>query len=378
MARSSRQAPAILTLLFRQTSRPDELAMALSYANIWLLLGRPLTPSTAFLSGACAGLTLCTATGVFIGFLPVLGAFWFLQATRAALLRCLLMGAAGASVVIAACLVPLYLIDPSFYRQFFGHAGVIVGASPIVRIREAFGLAWRVAPSRILLMIATLPFAFFGAMQVLRTRLSLEIIAFYVAPLVGFALLIFLRSAFTYWWFLTPWFIMVASLYCARLWRNHRTTSLLAATWLFCFVALALASPLKDYLARSSLPREQQLVYSEEHLRQLIPRDATVLTTSAWWTLAGDHTVFDPIFSEIDEVTRIDFFVANGNGVGEPGRWREPANVRYKQWLRDEFEIVSNDLPRQRLQIFGRAISNSAYGFGTVVMRRKNVSPGSR
>src|SRR5262249_52569803 len=52
--------PALLTLLFRQVARPDELGMALGFANLyWLLLPRASSrrrPGVAFISGALAGL----------------------------------------------------------------------------------------------------------------------------------------------------------------------------------------------------------------------------------------------------------------------------------------------------------------------------------
>ena len=87
--------------------------------------------------------------------------------------------------------------------------------------------------------------------------------------------------------------------------------------------------------------------------------------------LAGDHTVINPSFSDIDDVTRIDFFVAGSNGTGSPGKWAEPDRPRYRQWLRDEFEVVRDDLPKEPAFIFGRRLSRSAYGFGAIVMRRR-------
>jgi hypothetical protein len=73
-------APALLTLLFRQVARPDELGMALGFANAWWLFAprsfslRP--PIVTFVSGVLAGLMFCTSPGVFLAFMPLLAALW--------------------------------------------------------------------------------------------------------------------------------------------------------------------------------------------------------------------------------------------------------------------------------------------------------------
>src|SRR5438094_84431 len=71
--------PALLTLLFRQIARPDDLGMLLGYANAWwLLLPRRSwrLPLVSSVSGALAGLMLCTSAGVFLAFIPFLAALW--------------------------------------------------------------------------------------------------------------------------------------------------------------------------------------------------------------------------------------------------------------------------------------------------------------
>jgi hypothetical protein len=206
-----------------------------------------------------------------------------------------------------------------------------------------------------------------------RIRPRLETLALYAAPIFGFLLLFYLRSAFTYWWFLQPWFLIIAVIVAEQTWRRRRSSGMLSAAWLICWLCLAMIWPAKGYYARFSLPPGQRIAPAEERLRKIIPAGATVMTTNAWWTLAGDRTVFDPNFSELDDVHRIDFFVADGNGTGTPGKWMEPDNVRYRQWLRNEFEIVHDGLPKESLSIFGRRFSRSAYGFGAVVMRRRGL-----
>jgi hypothetical protein len=342
--------------------------MVFSYAALWILSAGPVGIATALLSGFLTGLTLCTSTGVVLGFLPIIAGFWLLHVDRSRWPLLLALSAAGAGAAVALCLVPLYLIEPTFYRQFFQHASAIV-PSPWERIRGEMGLIVRVAPARILIMIATWPLLFLGLSRSWNTRPRLETLTIYVAPMAGFLLLFGLRSAHTYWWFLQPWFLIVALHVAARAWRRKRVSSLLPAAWLILWVPAALLWPVKGYVARMTLPSEQRISHCEERLRQIVPAGATVLTTKGWWALAGDHTVIDPTFSEID-LNRIEFFVGDSNGSGEPGKWMEPENPRYAELLRNEFEVVHDDLPREPVSIFGQRISRSAYGFGPIVLRR--------
>jgi hypothetical protein len=363
--------PALFTLMLRQPARPDELAMTFSYANLWLLSMGPFGVGTALASGFLAGLTLCTSTGVWIGFLPLIGAFWLLHANRVRLPLLLTLSIAGAMGAAAICLVPLYLMEPTFYHQFFQHARVVLDSSTLIRISEAVQLAWRVATPRLLVIVVTLPLLCLGLVRAWSIRPRIETFAIYVAPIVGFLLLFYLRSGHTYWWFLQPWFLTVALLVAARSWGEERKWSSLAATaWLVLGLSGSLMWPVKVYVARVSLPSNQQIAFCEERLRQVIPVNATVLTLNAWWTLARDRTVLHPNASDIDDLRRIDYFVGDGNGTGTPGTWSEPANPRYKALLRNEFEVIRDDLPRDRVQILGRAVSASAYGFGSIVLRR--------
>jgi hypothetical protein len=360
--------PALLTLLLRQPGRPDELAMVFSYAALWSLSAGPIGIATALLSGFLTGLTLCTSTGVVLGLLPLIAGFWLLHVDRSRWPLLLALSAAGAVAATALCLVPLYLIEPTFYRQFFQHASAVV-TSPWDRIRGEMGLIVQVAPGRIFIMLATLPLLFLGLSRSWNARPRLETLTIYIAPMAGFLLLFCLRSAHTYWWFLQPWFLIVALLVATQGWQRKKVSSLLSTAWLTLWVSAALIWPAKGYVARMTLPPEQRISYCEERLRQIIPPGSTVLTTKGWWALAGDHTVIDPTFSEID-LNRIDFFVGDGNGTGEPGKWGEPENPRYADLLRTELEIIRDDLPRERAHLFGQTVSRSAYGFGPIVLQR--------
>jgi hypothetical protein len=99
----------------------------------------------------------------------------------------------------------------------------------------------------------------------------------------------------------------------------------------------------------------------------LIPVGAGVLTLSGWWALGNDRSVYDPVFSDVQNLARIEYFVTDGNGVGQPVR---PSNSRYDAMLRASFEVISDTVPRTPVRIFGVRITKGAYGFGTLVLRR--------
>ena len=240
--------PASATLLFRQAARPDELAMLFSYANIWLLLARPSRISTAALSGILSGLTLCTSTGVALGFLPFVAACWLLQVDRTRWPLTLAASAAGATVAGAICLVPLYLIEPNFFRQFLHHAHVqIVETSAWARIRDGLKLTRQVAPWRIFGMVAALPLCCLGLLASWRTRPRLDTMALYAAPIFGFLALFCLRPNYTYWWFFQPWLLIIATIVAAQRARIGSRWRMLPAAWLICWLAVATIWPAKGY-----------------------------------------------------------------------------------------------------------------------------------
>jgi hypothetical protein len=86
--------------------------------------------------------------------------------------------------------------------------------------------------------------------------------------------------------------------------------------------------------------------------------------------LGSDRAVYDPLMSDVQDLDRIEYFVANGNGTGEPGVWLRPRVSRYDAMVREHFEVISDTLPRTPIRVFGFRVTNSAYGFGSVVLRR--------
>jgi hypothetical protein len=369
---------ALLTLLFRNAGRPDELGMALGFANAWWLLlphaSSSRKPAVNFISGVLAGLMLCTSPGVFLAFMPFLAALWLRRAEDMRnIAPSLVASALGGGLAAALCLIPLFLAHPHFYLQFFQ---AVQSRLPYVVLRR-FGVitdAWTVLPQSLLILFATVPVLCLGLWHTGRVR---EVLAFFIAPLAGFALVFFLYDSYWYWWFLQPWFLLIAIVVAADFWRSPRSQlrASIAVGWLGVWLAFASVWPAKDYLIRITLAPEQRLTSNVQKLRELIPPGAQVLTASrsAWWALGKDHSVYDPSFSDIEDLARIEYFVTDSNGTGQVGAWWWPNNTRYDSILRDSFEVISNTLPRTPLRVFGIHITNSAYGFGTIVMRRRPV-----
>ena len=364
---------ALLTLLYRQEARPDELGMLLGFINAWLLLRLRASSlrRMSFVSGALVGLMLCTSVGVFLAFMPLLAALWLRRVEK---IREIALSAAAYAVgfgfISVVCLTPLFRSQPDFYRQFLQHSHHIVFSwSAWDRLAVGLGLAWQVAPHRLFILVASAPVLCVGMVTFWRAGRAGETLAFFVAPLVGFGLLMFVRPAHTYVWFLQPWFLLVAVIVTAYL-SGQKRQGLVVTGWLAGWLAVASMWPVKDYIVRITLPAEQRLAPNAQKLRDLIPTGTGVLTLGGWWALGSDRAVYDPRFSDLQDLNRIEYFVTDSNGTGEPGVWSRPYNQRYDAMLREHFETMADTLPRTRTRVFGITVTNSAYGFGSVVLRR--------
>jgi hypothetical protein len=371
---------ALLTLLFRNAGRPDELGMALGFANAWwLFLPSAFSPpAVTFVSGVLAGLMLCTSPAVFLAFTPFLAALWLRRVdNRREIAPSLAAVALGGGLTAALCLTPLFLVHPHFYRQFLQAVQFAISKAWYYSIffDAAVSDAWHQYRQSAFILFATVPVLCLGMVILMRTGRVRETLALFAAPLVGLALA-FLLMEFNYWWFLQPWFLLVAMVVAADFWWRKRSRLLasVAVGWLAIWLAVASVWPAKNYLVRITLAPEQRLTPNARKLRELIPSGAQVLTLSGWWALGNDRSVYDPIHSDVQDLARIEYFVTDSNGTGQPGVWARP-NPRYDVMVRESFEVIFDTLPRAPLRVFGIRITNSAYGFGTLVMRRLPAQP---
>jgi hypothetical protein len=360
---------AALTLLFRQVARPDELGMVLGFTNAWWLL-RPNDSASrriSFISGVLAGLILCTSVGVFLAFMPMLAALWLRRIQKVPeIAPSAAAFGLGIGFTAVLCLVPFFLSHPNFYRQFLQ---VSQAAFAATRLSGGGSPAWSVAPHRLFILFATVPTLCLGIVTFWRAGRIGETLALFVAPLVGFGFVMFVRPLYTYMWFLEPWFLLTTVVVIAYL-RKQRFLRLVVTGWVAVWLAVASIWPMKDYIVRIALPAEQRLGPNARKLGDLIPTGAGVLTLNGWWALGSNRAVYDPMFSDLQDLDRIDYFVTDGNGTGKPGVWFRPSNPRYDAMVRERFEVISDTLPKTPVRVFGFKITNSAYGFGSVVLRR--------
>ena len=235
--------------------------------------------------------------------MPVLAALWLAPSAAAFGL--------GVGFTAVVCLMPFFLSHPNFYWQFFRHSQHELSPSAWSRLSGGVSLAWEVAPHRLFILFATVPTLCFGIVTFWHAGRIGETIALFVAPLVGFCLLMFVRPVHTYMWFLEPWFLLAALVAIAYL-RRPRLLRLVVTGWLAVWLAVASIWPVKDYIVRIALPAEQRLALNERKLRDLIPTGAGVLTLPGWWALGSDRAVYDPSMSDLQDLDRIEYFVTDG------------------------------------------------------------------
>jgi hypothetical protein len=275
----------------------------------------------------------------------------------------------GVGFTLALCLTPIFLSYPDFYRQFLQHTqDKVFGLSAWDRLAAGFS-GWQANPHRVFILFAAIPALCLGMVTFWRAGRVGETLALFVAPLIGFGLLMFIRPWHTYVWFLEPWFLLMAVVVAASL-RRQRRLRLVVTGWLAGWLLIASIWPVKDYIVRIALPAEQRLAPNMQKLRELIPTGAGVLTLGGWWALASDRKVYDPRFSDLQDLDRIEYFVTDSNGTGKPGSWLRPYNPRNDAMVSEHFEVISDTLPRTPICVFGFRVTNSAYGFGSVVLRR--------
>jgi hypothetical protein len=373
---------ALLTLVFGHGGRPDELGMALGFANAWWLFRPPASsprqPGVSFVSGVLAGLMLCTSPGVFLTFISFLAALWLRRVNDwREVAPSLVAAGLGSGLAAALCLTPFFLLHPHFYQQFFQHIQFGVSRGWFYSIFTTVGYAWHYSRPSVFILFATVPVLCLGMVTLWRTGRIWEMLALIVAPLASLGLMSLLYASPYYWWFLQPWFLLLAMVVTADFWWNRRSPPLatVAVGWLVLWLTVASAWPAKNYLVRVTLPPEQRLTPNVQKLRGLIPTGGRVLTSIGWWALGNDRSVYDPSHSDIQDLARIEYFVTDSNGTGQPGVWWPPSNPRYDAMVRESFEVISDTLPRTPFQFFGIRITKSAYGFGTIVMRRVPALP---
>lgn len=352
--------------------RPDELAMCFGMAACGLALPPKLTWQRYMISGGLLGLCCGTSIGAAFGFACVWSTLR-LPFLCSAQWRDALAGIALATLsgvcALAACLLPIMVTHPCAYTWFIGLAQRTAGALPLVatwlEVSRRQGLFFAdlicVVLSAILLALAC------------RGGYRLDSLRILLGAVFCTGLMVYLaRGKYPYLWFTLPW-LLAGVLSVAGVGRFG--AGLQARRIALAIVLLAMPIGVTPYVHSIAvllrLPREQSLRYNVKHLRSLIPPGAVAMGDVAWLAMAGRNLVYDPVWSNPRNIQRTEYVVLTGNGTGKPGvRWQLASDQEL--YLSRHFRVLESRLPTTPLMLLGRRLSNSAYGFGTIVYVRQD------
>src|SRR5262249_10943872 len=119
----------------------------------------------------------------------------------------------------------------------------------------------------------------------------------------------------------------------------------------------------------ATLPLEGSLDYNAHLLCRLLPRGSTVLTYDHWWSLGGDHTVYEPGVGR-GHWDEIEYVVAGAEGVRPP---------QLQTYVKEHFRPIHDNRSASPPKLFGVTLSRTCYrGFGAVVFARSAAPAHSR
>ncbi len=361
---------AVVLLPIGTVGRPDELAMSFGVLSLLFLL----VPEPRAIHHALAGLALGFCLGTSSGAAIATGSIAATLLVRPwdglsrLLRRCLLVGV-GAILGVAIAVGPLLASHPGAIEQYLMLSRFV--SKNHGSIKEAWADAWPHAAKYYTFLIGTLASGLLAA-TLAGTRKVWRVWASYASG--AFLYLLFLGVVLalrpTYTWFVGPW-IAVTALHTIALLATtpgRRTRALLpiallVAAWLSFAVHFV-----KETLVVMTLPASQGLNAASACLRAAIPDGATVVTSDMWWFIAARNRIYDPLFSHPHEGS-VDYVALSANGSGVPGR---AAGLDTRIWnssVTNRMIEVANNLPQQPTRVLGFRITNSAYGFGSIVYR---------
>jgi hypothetical protein len=281
--------------------------------------------------------------------------------------RCLFF-ATGTIVGVSIAVGPLLAAHPGALHQYLVHARFLVNR---VTILNAWSDARPHGFKYYTFLIGALASGLLAA-ALIGTRQAWRLWASYGS---GAFLYLFFLGAFLalrnkYTWFIGPW-ILLAALHLTFVLasttggRNRAVlpVALLAGAWLSFAAHFA-----KETIVLATLPATQRLDASSARLRAVIPQGATVLTKDLWWFIAERNRTYEPMFSD-PRKDAIDYVALTANGSGVPGRAVPLDPNVWDSSFTSRMVEVANDLPQHPTQVLGLRITNSAYGFGSIVYR---------
>jgi hypothetical protein len=361
---------AVVVLPIGTVGRPDELAMSFGLLSLlFLLVPKPRAIHLA-LAGVALGSSLGTSVGAGIaaGCIALTLLIRPLDGLKSTLRRCLLV-AVGTILGVSIAIGPLLVAHPGAIEQYLIISRFV--SKNHGSIKDAWANAWPQAIKYYTFLVGTLAAGLLAA-TLAGTREVWRVWASYASGTALYLLFVGAVLAFrtTYTWFIGPW-IAVASLHTIALLATTPTKrlrallpgALLVAAWLSFAVHFV-----KETLVVMTLPASQGLNAASALLQEAIPPGATVVTSDMWWFIAARNRIYDPMFSH-PPTEGIDYVALSGNGSGVPGR---AIGLDARIWdpsFISRMVEVENNLPQHPTRVLGLRITNSGYGYGSIVYK---------
>ncbi len=357
-----------------QVGRPDELAACFGMAGLLPLIPARIGWRQATASGFLFG--LCAATSF-----PAAGTLGMVAAVRlamsdgtpAAKVRLGASWALPAVGVLAAAMGLLVAQEPRALNQFLSVARLSVAGQ---RLIPNLLYSWQYGKPKHLFTMANMVVGLALTLSFRGRPEEKSWLRLWLGPVCGIVIVAVVAPwKHYYYWIVGPW-LLVASVIglvaCAPSLGRTRVAAL--AGILSLGVAAGSIPFARNGLVMLRLPPSQEIAPNAEALRRIVGRNHVVMGASHWWVLAGENRVYGEPLEDPAILDTVQFVVRTGNGSSIPGQpIRLDAGL--EGYIARNFEPVHNNLNTRPLTVFGVRLTNSAYGWGTLVLARRRAEP---
>jgi hypothetical protein len=350
--------------------RPDELAMCFGMLAVLAVLRTPLYYRHVVFSGITIG--LCAATSVGAALLLGLIVVTLLVASPRSggqTSRYGLVWGITALITLGLAIAPILIAHPGAYQQYLAHAADHVGRGNFL---ARFFTNWENEQFHRSITLACLSLAVVGLVSRSKDFPWGRQLRLWLGPIPGIGVLAaFLPDKVYYLWFLGPWMMVAGGTVWYRIGPTTRPLAWKGVTfWVLGLYAVAIAPFCKNLFIMLTIPEAQSVQTNTRIIRDLIPLESKVLTDDYWWVLGNDCRVYDRYFSRPDPES-IDFIILMGNGSGDP-TMAGTIPEYLADYVKEHFQEIYNNINTEPIRFLGKPIPNTAFGFGTMVLQRKN------